>query len=95
MLMQMKFAGKFRDVRGIIFGEMMDCIQSPDQPYTLQDVVQRIVGELNIPIAYGLRSGHVSRENATLPIGVKATLTVTAETVRLEYLDSAVARRGW
>ncbi|MGA2000555.1 MAG: LD-carboxypeptidase [Terriglobales bacterium] len=94
MLMQMKFAGKFRDVRGIIFGEMMDCIQSPDQPYTLQEIVQRIVGELNIPIAYGLRSGHVSRENATLPFGVKAALTVTAETVRLEFLESAVAARG-
>jgi muramoyltetrapeptide carboxypeptidase len=94
MLMQMKLAGKFRDVRGIVFGEMMDCIQSPDQPYTLQDVVQRIVGELNIPVAYGLRSGHVSRENAILPFGVKTSLTVTAETVRLEFLESAVAARG-
>jgi muramoyltetrapeptide carboxypeptidase len=94
MLMQMKYAGKFRDVRGIVFGEMMECIQSPDQPYTLQEVVQRIVGELNIPVAYGLRSGHVSRENATLPFGIKAALTVTAETVRLEFLESAVMARG-
>jgi muramoyltetrapeptide carboxypeptidase len=90
MLMQMKFAGKFRDVPGIIFGEMMDCIQSPDQPYTLQDVVQRIVGDLGVPVAYGLRSGHVSRENATLPFGVRAALAVTTETVRLEFLESAV-----
>ena len=94
MLMQMKLAGKFREVRGIVFGEMMDCIQSPDQPYTLQEVVQRVVGELNIPVAYGLRSGHVSRENATLPLGVKTRLTVTGETVRLEFLESAVASRG-
>ena len=94
MLMQMKFAGKFREVRGIIFGEMMDCIQSSDQPYTLQDVVQRIVGDLGVPVAYGLRSGHVSRENATLPFGVKAALTVTEEAVRLEFLESAVAERS-
>ncbi len=94
MLMQMKFAGKFRDVRGLIFGEMMDCIQSSDQPYTLQEVVHRIVGDLGVPVAYGLRSGHVSRENATLPFGVRASLTVTEEAVRLQFLESAVAGRG-
>jgi muramoyltetrapeptide carboxypeptidase len=95
MLMQMKLAGKFKDVRGIMFGEMMECIQSPDQTYTLQEVVQRIVGNLGVPIAYGLRSGHVSRENATLPFGVKAALTVSEEAVRLEFLESAAASRGF
>jgi muramoyltetrapeptide carboxypeptidase LdcA involved in peptidoglycan recycling len=30
MLMQLKLAGKFKDVQGIIFGEMLDCRQSPD-----------------------------------------------------------------
>ena len=29
MLMQLKLAGKFNDVRGIIFGEMRDCVQNP------------------------------------------------------------------
>jgi muramoyltetrapeptide carboxypeptidase len=95
MLTQMKMAGKFNEVRGIVFGEMMDCIQSPDQPYTLQEVVHRIIGDLEVPIAYGLRSGHVSRENATLPFGVKAALTVSQEAVRLEFLESAVAARGF
>ncbi len=31
MLMQLKLAGKLKDVRGMIFGEMLDCRQSPDQ----------------------------------------------------------------
>ena len=30
MLMQLKLAGKLKDVRGIIFGEMLDCRQSSD-----------------------------------------------------------------
>ncbi len=90
MLMQMKYAGKFRGIRGIIFGEMMDCIQSPDQTYTLQEVVQRVVGDLGVPVTYGLRSGHVSRENATLPFGVRAALTVHADSVRLKFLESSV-----
>ena len=29
MLMQLKLAGKLADVRGIIFGEMLDCTQTP------------------------------------------------------------------
>ena len=29
MLMQLKLAGKFNDVRGIVFGEMRDCQQNP------------------------------------------------------------------
>ncbi len=94
MLVQMKYAGKFRGVRGIVFGEMMDCMQAPDQPYTLQEVVRRIVGELGVPVAYGLRSGHVSRDNATLPFGVRAALTVSSDSVRLQILESAVAEQG-
>jgi muramoyltetrapeptide carboxypeptidase len=94
MLMQLRMAGKFREVKGIIFGEMMHCMQSPDQPYTLQQVVYRVLEDLNAPIAYGLRSGHVSRENATLPFGVRARLSVTPETVRLEIIESAVSRRS-
>ncbi|MGB0049219.1 MAG: LD-carboxypeptidase, partial [Terriglobales bacterium] len=91
MLMQLKLAGKFKDVRGIIFGEMLDCRQSPDQDYTLEEVVLRVVGDLRIPIAFGLRSGHVSRANITLPIGVKASLEVS-DTVTLRILESATTK---
>ena len=91
MLMQLKLAGKLKDVRGIVFGEMLDCRQSPDQDYTLEEVVLRVVGDLEIPVAFGLRSGHVSRANITLPIGVKARLEVGAE-VRLRILESATAK---
>ena len=92
MLMQLKLAGKFKNVRGIVFGEMMHCVQSPDQVYTLQEVVYRILEDLKVPVAYGLRSGHVSRENITLPFGVRARLAVAQETVRLEMMESAVMR---
>ena len=88
MLMQLKLAGKLKDVRGIIFGEMLDCRQAPTQDYTLEEVVLRIVGDLGIPVAFGLRSGHVSRANITLPFGVKARLEVGGE-VKLEILESA------
>jgi muramoyltetrapeptide carboxypeptidase len=91
MLMQLKLAGKLKDVRGIIFGEMLDCRQSPTQDYSLEEVIRRIVGDLGIPVAFGLRSGHVSRANITLPIGVKARLEV-GDQVRLKILESATSQ---
>ena len=92
MLMHLRLAGKLEGVRGIIFGEMVDCRQTADQPYALQQVVTRVVGDLGIPIAFGLRSGHVTRANITLPLGVRAALRVN-DTVRLEILEPAVSAR--
>jgi muramoyltetrapeptide carboxypeptidase len=91
MLMHLKLAGKLKDVRGLIFGEMLDCLQAPNQGYTLEQVVMRIVGELGIPVAYGLRSGHVSHQNITLPIGVSVLLNVGGTGVTLEILEPATA----
>src|SRR6185437_3191842 len=89
MLMQLKLAGKLSGVRGIIFGEMLDCMQHKDQGYGLDQIVMRLVGDLGIPVAYGMRAGHVSRENITLPIGVRAELKVDANEVQLSILESA------
>jgi muramoyltetrapeptide carboxypeptidase len=91
MLMQLKLAGKLDGVRGIIFGEMRDCAQTANQGYTLQEVVLRIVGDLGVPVAYGVRSGHVTAGNITLPIGVRAGLTVRGGHVSLKILEAAVS----
>lgn len=91
MLMQLKLAGKLRGVQGIVFGEMLDCVQTQNQGYTLEEVILRVLGDLNLPIAFGLRSGHVSRQNITLPIGVKAALKVTADGVSLKFVEAATA----
>jgi muramoyltetrapeptide carboxypeptidase len=90
MLMQLKLAGKFDGVRGIVFGEMRECVQNADQGYTLQDVVVRIVGTLGVPVAYGVRSGHVTAGNITLPIGARAGLRVADGKVSLKILEAAV-----
>jgi len=94
MLMQLKLAGKLKNVQGIIFGEMLDCRQTPNQDYTLEEVVLRVIGDLGVPVAFGLRSGHVSRANITLPFGVKARLEVGNDNgndndVKLKILESA------
>jgi muramoyltetrapeptide carboxypeptidase len=90
MLMQLKLGGYFENVRGIVFGEMLDCVQSANQGYTLQEVVTRIVGDLGVPVAFGVKSGHVTSRNITLPFGVQAKLTVRSGQVALTILESAV-----
>jgi len=90
MLMQLKLAGKLDGVQGIVFGEMRDCVQTANQGYTLEEVVLRVVGDLGVPVAYGVRSGHVTAGNITLPIGVRAGLTVRDGQVRLKILEAAV-----
>ena len=90
MLMQLKLAGKLDGVAGLVFGEMLHCVQSPDQPYTLEEVVLRVAGDLGIPVAFGLQSGHVSAANITLPFGVRARLNVAGTSARLDILEAAV-----
>lgn len=89
MLMHLKLAGKLNQVRGIIFGEMLDCLQNSNQGYTLEEVILRVLDDLEVPIAYGLRSGHVTKGNITLPIGVRAALEVTSSGVGLNILEPA------
>ncbi len=94
MLMQLKLAGKLTDVKGIVFGEMLDCVQTANQGYTLEEVILRVVGDLGVPVAYGLRSGHVTAGNITVPLGVAAELRVQASGMRLTILESAVTARA-
>ncbi len=87
MFRQWQQAGKLKRVKGIVFGEMVQC-QQPDAHYTLQDVLTRVLEDFAGPVAYGLRSGHVTRANVTLPIGVCATLTCT-ERASLQIEEAA------
>jgi muramoyltetrapeptide carboxypeptidase len=74
MLQQLKLAGKLTEVRGIVFGEMIDCVQHADQGYRIQDVLAECTADLAVPVMFGLPSGHSPRGNLTLPLGVTATL---------------------
>ncbi|HKQ77891.1 MAG TPA: LD-carboxypeptidase [Blastocatellia bacterium] len=74
MIQQLKLAGKLTEVRGIVFGEMIDCVQHADQGYQIQDVLAECTADLGVPVMFGLPSGHSPRGNLTLPLGVTATL---------------------
>lgn len=91
LLWQLRQAGKFDRVRGIVFGEMTDCV-SPGAPADLlEHTILHVFRDADIPIAIGLRSGHVSRQNVTLTFGVKAELDLGKEP-DLRLLEAAVSR---
>jgi muramoyltetrapeptide carboxypeptidase len=78
MLTQLRLAGKLRSAAGIVFGECLDCKPRDYKPsfnstFTLGQVVDNILGELNIPVLSGLTIGHTD-DQLTLPLGVMATL---------------------
>jgi len=89
MLWQMRQAGKFRGVRGIIFGEMLECTSGGAPENLLEAAILSALYELEIPIVIGLRSGHVSRQNVTLIFGVEAELRAGDE-AQLTLLEPAV-----
>jgi len=79
MLWQLRKAGKFDGVTGIIFGEMLDCVSPGAAPNLLDEAILNALDSFEGPIAIGLRSGHVSRSNVTLTFGVDAELTAGLE----------------
>jgi muramoyltetrapeptide carboxypeptidase len=89
MLRQMVLAGKFDGVTGFVFGEMLECSSAGTSPDLLDQVILRVLDWFDGPIAIGLRSGHVSRGNVTLPLGIEAELVAEEEPV-LRYLEPAV-----
>lgn len=89
MLWQLIHAGKLDGVRALIFGEMLDCASPGAPPELLEEVILRVFEDFDGPIAFGLRSGHVSHHNVTLTFGVQAELHAT-ETPELRLLEPAV-----
>ncbi|HZS46885.1 MAG TPA: LD-carboxypeptidase [Blastocatellia bacterium] len=78
MLTQLRLAGKFKDVAGVIFGECSGCKPNDYQPgfnstFTLGEIVDQFFGQMNVPVISGLTIGHTD-DQITLPEGAMATL---------------------
>jgi muramoyltetrapeptide carboxypeptidase len=83
MLWQLKAAGKFRGVKGIVFGEMINCRFGDGQKGRLEDLFRDIVPNRTIPVLFDCPVGH-GNEMWTLPLGVEATLDTASKSLRLK-----------
>ena len=74
MLTQLRLAGKLQSAAGIVVGECKDCPPpGRDSAFSLGEVIDNLLGDLGIPVLYGLSFGHTA-DQVTLPLGVSATL---------------------
>ncbi len=73
MLTYLKLAGVFEGVKGIVFGEIEPMAADRDRPYGVVDVIADVLGDLDIPVLYGLRAGHCP-QSLTLPFGTQAAI---------------------
>jgi muramoyltetrapeptide carboxypeptidase len=92
LLRQLILAGKLEGVPAIVFGEMLDC-EPPDSSGAVEQAILYALADFPGPIAIGLRSGHVSHSNVTLPFGVQATLTIQPDSPKLTLLEPALLTR--
>jgi muramoyltetrapeptide carboxypeptidase len=91
MLLHLRYAGVLEHVTGIVFGDMGQNV-SPDEQDYLERAILHALGEFDGPIAVGLRCGHVSTYNITLPLGVAARLDLAdARNPRMHLLEAAVS----
>jgi len=92
MLTQMIQAGKFANAAGIALGVFKMCEPSKTNPsfsdsFSLIEVLKDRLGNLGIPVVYGLSFGHIA-DKFTLPFGVTAELN--SDTKQLKLLEPGV-----
>jgi len=91
MLMQLKLAGVFNKVSGVLFGEFTSIVQSDDpeiNKLTPVNIINEVIGDFNIPIGYGFASSHDTKK-ATLPLGIKYNFD--SENFKLEIAEAYIA----
>ena len=91
MLLHLRYAGRLEGVKGIVFGDMAQCIAETEQEY-LERAILHSLRDFHGPLAIGLRCGHVYGANISLPLGVQVKLDLTdSENPRLDFLEAAVS----
>lgn len=83
MLTHLLATGKLQECAGIVIGELADCQQrNPTNTLHLGEIFDDLIRPLGIPTLYNLPIGH-GKHIATLPLGVRAQLDATTQTLRI------------
>jgi len=92
MLTQMRQSGKFNKCSGVVLGIFRRCEIDQNDPefensLTLKQVLQDRLGDLGIPVIYGMSFGHITNK-FTLPFGINAKIDTYNKSLTL--LESPV-----
>ena len=91
MLVQMRNAGMFDKVKGLIFGELKE-MKDQEIPFErdTDQIIMDICGDLEIPIITNFPCGHGIYQ-ATIPLSINAELNVMdLDSIYLKLLEPAV-----
>ena len=87
MLTQLRQSIDMKQLAGIALGVFEDCNPKSNDTQSLMDVLKDRLGDLGIPVVYGLSFGHI-RDQFTLPVGIEAEFDT--ETATMTFLESGV-----
>ena len=79
MLSQMKMAGCFDTIKGVVTGSFEDCANSDYIP----EIISEIFGDMNIPVMMGLAAGH-GETNLSLRMGQRVVMEADRSRIQWE-----------
>ncbi|MFT5779134.1 MAG: muramoyltetrapeptide carboxypeptidase [Crocinitomicaceae bacterium] len=83
MLTQLKLAGVFNQVSGIVLGNFRKCgAEEPDRSFTLEEVFEQHFSSSKVPVFYGAQIGHV-RNKFTVPVGIRVSINADLGTIEM------------
>ena len=83
MIYQLKIAGVFDKIKGLIVGQFTEYEEDNKMYGTLYDSILYAVQEFDFPVCFGFPVGH-TRINLPIVMGGRATLTIKKDTVLLK-----------
>jgi muramoyltetrapeptide carboxypeptidase len=91
-LAQLRMAGIFDRVAGVMLGQFLDCVPAADRPsLQLDEIFRDYLGDLPVPVVKGFPYGHGKRKR-TVPLGIDVEIDSERRLVR--PLESGVVPAG-
>lgn len=78
MLEQLRTQKGFKNIKGIIFGQFLNCTPSDETDGTIDEVIKNFALKTNKPVVYNFPYGHI-KERVLVPIGQKIKIKATIE----------------
>ena len=85
MMTHLKYAGKFEDCNGVLFGNFSGCENTYGKNYELMDFLQEFFRNYEKPVIYGLESGHEKPDLATVPLGAKCSVEIMEDGTEIYF----------
>ena len=89
MLTQLRNAGVFEKISGLVLGEFYQCWEGEYDSFTLEEIIRQLIPAGKMPVLAGMPFGHGAAK-MTLPLGVEVELDTDART--LVFLEEGVEK---